>query len=184
MIMGLHFYLNLDDNDIITVKRHNDSFALLKPITPSISYSFNTPDFNKEIKPSVESIAYIKLHDQDVCQSQVINSEYSNNMSYSDSTKYLNSIPIAKTFLLQALNQKLDALLPWLGQNGFDYNEEYDQDTTNAILLLRLVLTDFFVNCRKPAPKTALNERTPFVEYVVPIFKCYSAVYNDVCFQW
>ncbi|KAG1384772.1 hypothetical protein G6F61_000128 [Rhizopus arrhizus] len=50
--------------------------------------------------------------------------------------------------------------------------------------MIRLTLTNFYANCLKSSPTNSLNERTPFVEYVVPIFKYYSAVYNDLTFQW
>ncbi|OBZ81129.1 hypothetical protein A0J61_10822 [Choanephora cucurbitarum] len=36
----------------------------------------------------------------------------------------------------------------------------------------------------KPASTNTVNERAPFVEYLVPIFKYYSAVYQDINFQW
>ncbi|KAI7907174.1 uncharacterized protein BX663DRAFT_528960 [Cokeromyces recurvatus] len=65
-----------NDSDIVTVKRKKDSFALLKPITPSISYRFNTPSFNEQMKAKVNSIAYIKLDDKDICENESITNEY------------------------------------------------------------------------------------------------------------
>ncbi|KAI8639690.1 hypothetical protein BD408DRAFT_259184 [Parasitella parasitica] len=72
-----------DDNDIVTVKRKKDSFALLKPITPSISYRFNTPGFKEQMKARVNSIAYIKLDDKDICENEAISNEYASNMNES-----------------------------------------------------------------------------------------------------
>lgn len=86
--MGLKFNLNLDDSDIATVKRKKDSFALLRPITPSISYRFNTSGFNEQMKARVNSIAYIKLDDKDICENEAIANEYSSNMNESYSNKY------------------------------------------------------------------------------------------------
>ncbi|EIE90804.1 hypothetical protein RO3G_15515 [Rhizopus delemar RA 99-880] len=105
-----------NDSDIATVKRKKDSFALLRPITPSISYRFNTSGFNEQMKARVNSIAYIKLDDKDICENEAIANEYS------------------------------------------------------TMIMTRLTLTDFYANCLKPSPTNSLNERTPFMEYAVPIF--------------
>ncbi|CEP14615.1 hypothetical protein [Parasitella parasitica] len=171
-----------NDSDIVMVKRSKDSFALLKPITPSISCRFNTPGFNEQMKTRLNSIAYIKLDDKDNCENEAITNEYARNMDESYSNKYISDYPIAKSFLNDALNQQIGDLLPWMGQHGFDNTNS--EDTQKAILIIRLILTDFYANCLKPSPTNSLNERTPFVEFVVPIFKYYSAVYNDLTFQW
>ncbi|KAG1121419.1 hypothetical protein G6F42_012445 [Rhizopus arrhizus] len=164
------------------VKRNRDSFALLKPITPSISYRFNTPGFKEQMKARVNSIAYIKLDDKGIFENEAITNEYASTMDEPYSNKYINNYPIAKSFLNDALNQQFEDLLPWMGQHGFDHTNS--EDTKKAILMIRLTLTDFYANCLKPSTTNSLNERTPFVEYVVPIFKYYSAVYNDLTFQW
>ncbi|KAI9270988.1 hypothetical protein EDC94DRAFT_682022 [Helicostylum pulchrum] len=65
---------------------------------------------------AVNSIAFIKLNDKDICENETISNEYA------------------------------------------------------TILLIRLILTGFYANCWKPLPTNSLNEHTPFVEYVVPIF--------------
>ncbi|KAG1055476.1 hypothetical protein G6F43_002576 [Rhizopus delemar] len=138
-----------NDSDIVTIKRKKDSFALLRPITPSISYRFNTSGFNEQMKTRVNSIAYIKLDDKDISTS-------------------INNYPIAKSFLNDALNQQIEDLLSWMGQHGFDNTNS--EDTKKAMIMTRLTLTDFYVNCLKPSPTNSLNERTPFMEYAVPIF--------------
>lgn len=163
------------------VKRNKDSFALLKPITPSISYRFNTLGFKEQMKARVNSIAYVKLDDKGIFETEAITNEYACTMDESYSNKYINNYPIAKSFLNDALNQQFEDFLPWMGQHGFDNTNS--EDTKKAILMIRLTLTDFYANCLKPSPTNSLNERTPFVEYVVPIFKYYSAVYNDLTFQ-
>lgn len=70
----------------------------------------------------------------------------------------------------------------WLGSNGFD--SDITNDEKQAILFIRVLLTDFFINCNKPALHNTLNERTPFVEYLVAIFKRFSGVYKGIAFQW
>lgn len=121
------------------------------------------------------------MDDKDICANQAINDEYARNMDESFSNKYINNHPTAKNFLNCALNQEMDDLLPWMAQHGFDSTISED---SKAILMIRLTLTDFYANCLKPSPANSLNERTPFVEYVVPIFKYYSAVYKSLTFQW
>lgn len=176
--MGLQFNLNVDGSDIVKVKRNKDSFALLEPITPTISCHFNSPGFDEQTKARLNSIAYVKLDDKDDCENEAINNEYARNIDESYNNKYINNYPIAKSFLNDALNQQIEDLLPWMGQHGFDKTNS--EDTKKVILVIRLILTDFYANCLKPSPTKSLNERTPFVEYVVPIFKYYSAVYNDL----
>jgi hypothetical protein len=85
-------------------------------------------------------------------------------------------------FLENPLNQIPESLIRWLAGNGFE--EHYTEKEEKAILFIRLVLTDFYVNCVKPHNTIALNERTPFREYVIPLFKTFSAVYQNVVFQW
>lgn len=149
---------------------------------PSISFRFNTPNLDEEMKAKVDSIAYVKLEDKDRCENSAITSEYDSDMDEAFSNKYINEYPIAKSFLNDALNHKTESFLLWMGKNGFD--KSYSEDTQKAILFIRLTLTDFYANCLKPSSTNTLNERTPFVEYVVPIFKYYSAVYNLLTFQW
>ena len=57
-------------------------------------------------------------------------------------------------------------------------NHGQTEEEKKAILFVRrLVLADYYANCMKPALKNA-NERTPFIEYLVPVFKYFSAVYK------
>lgn len=130
--MGLRFYLNVDDSDIVTVKRNKDSFVLLKPITPSISCRFNTPGFNEEIKARLNSIAYVKLDNRDDCKNEAVSNKYARNMDDSYNNKYINNYPIANFFLNDALNQQIEDLLPWMGQHGFDKTNS--EDTKKAKL--------------------------------------------------
>lgn len=93
----------------------------------------------------MNSIAYIKLDDKDICENEAINNEYASNMDESYSNKYINNYSVAKSFLNDALNQQIENLLPWIGQHGFD--NTYSEDTKKAILMIRLTSTDFYTNC-------------------------------------
>jgi hypothetical protein len=64
-------------------------------------------------------------------------------------------------------------------------NEEGLSDKDGkAIQLMRLVLTDYYTNCMKSVKVSELNERTPFVDHLVPLFKCYSACYPLIFLEW
>jgi hypothetical protein len=41
------------------------------------------------------------------------------------------------------------------------------EDEINDLIFGKLVLMDYYANCMKPRTPSGLNERTPFVEYVV-----------------
>lgn len=60
---------------------------------------------------------------------------------------------------------------------------ESDDEKQN-ILFLRYLLTDYHANCNKPSYIVLPNERTPFAEYVIPIFKYFSASTNLLSFIW
>ncbi|KAG2233146.1 hypothetical protein INT48_001639 [Thamnidium elegans] len=94
----------------------------------------------------------------------------------------LNQSVMAHNFLRNSLNQEFGNFLIWICSNGFDsgLSEEENMD----ILFIRFVLVDCYANCMKPAAPVQINERTPFVEYIVPIFKYFSAVYKTVSLQW
>ena len=46
------------------------------------------------------------------------------------------------------------------------------------------ILYDYRANCKKPSCPISYNERTPYVEYVIPIFKYFSASTSLVSFLW
>ncbi|KAI9273529.1 hypothetical protein EDC94DRAFT_677031 [Helicostylum pulchrum] len=63
--------------------------------------------------------------------------------------------------------------------NGYDTNNTENDNV--MIQLMRFILTDSCANCSKPEP-ASVNERTPYVEYVVPIFKYFSAATKLMAF--
>ncbi|RCH80860.1 hypothetical protein CU098_003735, partial [Rhizopus stolonifer] len=50
-----------------------------------------------------------------------------------------------------------------------------NDDERQDIRLLRYILSDYHANCSKPSYIVIPNERTPFAEYIIPIFKYFSA---------
>lgn len=130
----------------------------------------------------VVGAARIKINDDCICEEQSLENEYRKNVEESRAKPCIKRLPVAFAFLSGALDQDIKKLLPWLGSNGFE--DKLPEEKKKAILFIRLVLTDFYANCMKPPLKNKANERTPFIEYFVPVFKYYSAVYQDVNFQW
>ncbi|KAG0735965.1 hypothetical protein G6F57_010156 [Rhizopus arrhizus] len=59
-----------------------------------------------------------------------------------------------------------------------------DDDERQDIRLLRYILSDYHANCSKPSYIVLSNERTPFAEYVIPIFKYFSASTKLLSFIW
>lgn len=49
--------------------------------------------------------------------------------------------------------------------------------------MIRLILTDFYANCSKPSPPLN-NERTPYIDYVIPVFKYFCATTKLMSFLW
>ncbi|KAG2216367.1 hypothetical protein INT45_009917 [Circinella minor] len=63
-------------------------------------------------------------------------------------------------------------------------NVEDNDDEKQNIRLLRYILSDYHANCTKPSYILLPNERTPFAEYVIPIFKYFSASTQLLSFIW
>lgn len=108
--------------------------------------------------------------------------EYETNKEQQAANYSLSKRPQAYQFLKCALEQPLDDLRRYLWTNGYD--EECSDEDKIAKELIRLILTDYTANCMKPVYPTPTNERTPYVESIVPIFKYLSAVMGTVAFVW
>lgn len=59
-----------------------------------------------------------------------------------------------------------------------------NNDERQDIRLLRYILSDYHANCSKPSYILIPNERTPFAEYIIPIFKYFSASTKLLSFIW
>lgn len=161
--------------NVVSVKKNQQSFSLIKPITPTATFTLNSPCFDKDTRDKVLETAYIKVGNDCICENQLIVNEYQKNVEESKAKSCIKRLPNVIAFLTNALDQELTTLIAWLRRNGFDSN--YSEEEKKAVLFIRLVLTDFYANCMKPPLTNTANERTPFVEYLVPVFKYYSAVY-------
>ncbi|KAG1315798.1 hypothetical protein G6F64_000370 [Rhizopus arrhizus] len=89
---------------------------------------------------------------------------------------------IVHQFLKRALDQPLNGLRQYLWTNG--YENGCAEEEKLEMELVRLILTDFTATCEKPDYPAVTNERTPFVESIVPIFKYLSAIMGSITFVW
>jgi hypothetical protein len=113
-----------------------------------------------------------------VCQDQALNEEYEANVEES----FISRLAAALEFLQNVFSRSSADFLIWLGSNGFDAG--HSEEEKKAILCIRFALTGFFYANRLKSPlKNDKNESTPSVEYLVPAFKYYSAIYQDMSFQ-
>lgn len=76
---------------------------------------------------------------------------------------------------LDNLLDRMDDIKANLGDND---------DERQDIRLLRYILSDYHANCSKPSYIVIPNERTPFAEYIIPIFKYFSASTKLLSFIW
>lgn len=65
-----------------------------------------------------------------------------------------------------------------------DGNSDDNADERQELMLLRYGLSDYHVNCIKPLYSVQPYERTPFVEYIIPVFKYFSASTGLFSFIW
>jgi hypothetical protein len=66
----------------------------------------------------------------------------------------------------------------------YKYDDDHTVDKIRGIRLLKYIINDYHANCEKPDYYTGSNEHTPYCEYVIPIFKYFSAVYKNLSFMW
>ncbi|KAI8139668.1 hypothetical protein BJV82DRAFT_240522 [Fennellomyces sp. T-0311] len=92
----------------------------------------------------------------------------------------LASLPVALNFLQAAMEQELSSLPRWLWTQCLQGTKE----ELAIIHLMQLTLTDFYANCTRPEPVPPVNERTPFVEHVIPVIKYFNSVYEKLHIQW
>ncbi|ORY96092.1 hypothetical protein BCR42DRAFT_430587 [Absidia repens] len=108
---------------------------------------------------------------------------YNENREQQTRNQSLNDAPGTLEFLLEALNQPLDNIRQFVWLNGYatDNKEEAMNNDT-----IRHILTDFYLNCNidKDNRSTSTNERTPFSEHLIPIFKAFAGITHLMKFTW
>ncbi|CAO3639361.1 unnamed protein product [Mucor hiemalis] len=63
-------------------------------------------------------------------------------------------------------------------------HDSTDTDTNNLANIISYTLTDFHCNCKQPMVTNSNHERTPFVDYVIPMFKYLAKETGLLDFSW
>jgi hypothetical protein len=166
----------------VSVKKNKNTYNFIELVTNGIDYNINSPEIDTQHKAKIEELAYIKLNNSDICDNQLVLNEYNKNMKQQVDLDRINEHPRLLDFLREAMSQELDVLFFWL--NTYSFDENLTTEEINNLIFGKLVLMGYYANCVSPRAPTGLNERTPFVEYVVPVLKYFSAAYKNLAFQW
>ncbi|CAO3623741.1 unnamed protein product [Mucor hiemalis] len=67
---------------------------------------------------------------------------------------------------------------------NYKLDSTHPESDKEAIKLFRYIINDYHANCEKPSYYTNANERTPYREYIVPIFEYLTAVYKSLSIMW
>ncbi|KAL9540857.1 hypothetical protein MBANPS3_009446 [Mucor bainieri] len=105
--------------------------------------------------------------------------------SYADDQDRLlsfESFPGVKEFISTALKTDKENLVQELWNN--DTRLKATGSARTLMDIISYTLTDFSSNCKQPIQRTNNHERTPFVKYIVPMFKYFSQETNLIEFAW
>lgn len=114
--------------------------------------------------------------------SAIITQEYNHNMDDQDVNECFKKLPKVQEFLMQAISGDYANFLDRV--MFYNADDSHSKNDVQAINLLKYILIDYHANCEKPAYYTDANERTPYCEHIIPIFKYFSAVYKNLSFMW
>lgn len=145
------------------------------------------PRHQPRISPSdielLKAIYVVKLDDETHSNvPQEIVDEYTLNMEEQASNHCIMTLPNVVAFLKKSLDQGLDDLPTYVWTHGYDPN--FNDEEKTMIKLIRFILTNYVSNCEKKPMLVPSNERTPFVEHVVPIFKYFASTTKLLSFLW
>ncbi|ORX43887.1 hypothetical protein DM01DRAFT_1329489 [Hesseltinella vesiculosa] len=175
-------YTSQDDQNIenLHIKRGKKMFDFSPPtLHPSVSNDKARVD--PDDQAMLSGMFVIKISDRRFPGvPDEIKQAYETNMIEQAGLQSIKIHTYALDFLKNALGQALADLPVWLWTHG---NEAEEMDKS-MIKVMRLVLTDFSANCEAPTFPGPTNERTPFVESVVPIFKYFCAATQLLTFAW
>ena len=154
------------------------------------SYSFHPPNVTPSVstnKPRINGDDTKKLNDYFVA---VIDSHSGDEIS--DCTRQEYELNMEEQRVLHCFKKKVNTfdLLDVCLDNLLDRMDDIkanlgdNVDERQDIRLLRYILSDYHANCSKPSYTVLPNERTPFAEYVIPIFKYFSASTKLLSFIW
>ncbi|KAI9320008.1 hypothetical protein BX666DRAFT_1852782, partial [Dichotomocladium elegans] len=150
----------------------------MKPSTSTQKPRIITDDYNQ-----LKQLYTIKISEENLPDTPAsLVEEYERNKNDQASNGSLRKRPAAFEFLKAAISQPIDDLRQYLWTHG--YEKDIPDADAKLIDLMRLVLTDFWAIAMKPEYPSPTNERTPFAESIIPIFKYLSAIMSSVAFVW
>lgn len=164
------------------MKRLKKTFSFLNPLSGSI-IAINKPRITATNAAQIESAFEICISSTpSTPSSEIIEHEYKKNIDDQHSNKCLEKIPLVKKFLEEVIDTDYDKFFDAICNKKVD--EDYSRIERQYMQLLRYILVDYHANCEKPNYYTESNERTPYCEHVIPIFKYFSAVFKNISFMW
>ncbi|KAI8349952.1 hypothetical protein EDC96DRAFT_519891 [Choanephora cucurbitarum] len=181
------------DSDGIELDSSNSAASLLLNKVKK-SYSFHPPNITPSIstnKPRINGDDAKKLNDYFVTVigphsgDETLNctrQEYELNMEEQRVLYCFKKRASTFNLLNSCLNGTLDNLLDCMDNTKVNIGD--NDDERQDIRLLHYILSDYHANCSKPSYVVIPNERTPFAEYIIPIFKYFSASTKLLSFIW
>ncbi|KAG0175224.1 hypothetical protein DFQ30_010999 [Apophysomyces sp. BC1015] len=175
----------------ISLKKGKKEFSFVPQLKPSVSTE--KPRISDEDQRTLAPLYHVKISSNHAPTTPAdLIDAYQRNIEDQARNESLRKRPKAYAFIKSALDQPLAKLRKFLWTNGNDKDcgddededNDKDDDEAKAIELIRVILTDFTLVCEKPPYPGGTNERTPFMESLVPLFKAYSAIYGNVSFVW
>ncbi|EIE87584.1 hypothetical protein G6F46_012981 [Rhizopus delemar] len=147
------------------------------------STSTHKPRISDEDQTLLSPLYAIKINDMhSIDTPKKLIDKFEKNKNNQAGILSLKKRSIVHQFLKSALDQPLNGLRQFLWTHG--YKNGCSEEEKLDMELVRLILTDFTATCEKPAYPAVTNERTPFVESIVPLFKYLSAIMGSIAFVW
>ncbi|KAG0179219.1 hypothetical protein DFQ29_002343 [Apophysomyces sp. BC1021] len=170
-----------DLEDSILIKKAKKLYDIKQPIiSPSISN--NKPRLPSDDISKLNVIVDIMIANNDGASGPAYE-EYQRNMDEQESNYHLKKSPNLLQFLQRSLSGTLDEMLALI----WDTTNCCEQGTKIELQFIRFLqyfLTDYHANCIKPPLQSSSNERTPFSEHVIPVFKYFTAATGLLSFAW
>ncbi|CAO3595813.1 unnamed protein product [Absidia cylindrospora] len=169
--------------DSILVKKLKKTYSIHPP-NPTPSISTNKPRIDNIDIQQLKPVYSINISDSKETHAFSVpaKDEHKQNMDDQANNKCLQQSPHTRKFIEKAVEKPLNELLDFIW--AYTHNDTASNDDQQILNLMKYILTNYHANCLKPVPLTPINERTPFCEHVLPVFKYFSATTGLVSFIW
>ncbi|KAG0190433.1 alpha mannosidase-like protein [Apophysomyces sp. BC1034] len=178
---GIDLLNHLDSDDTVAMEKGKKKYCFIPQMKPSTSTQ--KPRITSDDCNQLNPLYTIKISEENTPDTPADLIEgYERNKDNQASNASLRKRPAAFNFFKNAIDQPIDNLRQYLWTHG--YENDIPEDDKQFIDLIRLVLTDFWAIAVKPEYPSTTNERAPFVESIIPLFKYLSAIMRSVAFVW